>query len=144
MYRDSCRHDDAGRLYEDMYMTWEKNLKTVYLAKHAGEGYNIADGRECGPWTGSFGSRHSVTAGHNGDYNSECHTGKYGSGRIVIGEGLRLDTWSSTFGNESVTIASNWFDFIHQRPRARIYPCDHSSWPRESCPYCHTSDITLE
>lgn len=29
--------------YEDMYMTWKKNLTTLYLAEHTGEGYNIAD-----------------------------------------------------------------------------------------------------
>ena len=101
----------------------------------------VAESFDCGSWTGSFGCRHT---GHNGDYNSECHTGKYGSGRIVIGEGLRLDTYNPTSGNESVTIAGNWFDYIHQRQRARFYPCDHSGWPRESCPYCHTTDITLQ
>ena len=42
-FSDGFQTDYYRVEYEDMYMTWEKKLKTVYLAKHAGEGYNIAD-----------------------------------------------------------------------------------------------------
>ena len=42
-FTDAFNTDYYRVEYEDMYMTWEKNLKTIYLAEHAGEGYNIAD-----------------------------------------------------------------------------------------------------
>ena len=42
-FSDGFQTDYYRVEYEDMYTTWEKKLKTVYLAKHAGEGYNIAD-----------------------------------------------------------------------------------------------------
>ena len=42
-FTDGFQTDYYRVEYEDMYMTWEKNLKTLYLAEHTGQGYNIAD-----------------------------------------------------------------------------------------------------
>ena len=100
----------------------------------------VAEGMECGAWTGSIGARHT---GHNGDYNAECYELKYGWSRILVGKRMRLDVWSSTFGNEQVITEANWYDFVHQRPRVRIYSCDHSGWPEATCPYCHSYDMYL-
>lgn len=44
-FTDGFQTDYYRVEYEDMYWTWEKNLETIYLAEHSGEGYNIADSK---------------------------------------------------------------------------------------------------
>ena len=44
-FTDGFQTDYYRVEYENMYMTWEKRLKSIYLAEHSGEGYNIADSK---------------------------------------------------------------------------------------------------
>ncbi|MBR6276882.1 MAG: lipocalin family protein [Prevotella sp.] len=110
---------------------------TFGLLSIAGGRVDAHAGSACGPWSGGIGAYHKK-------HDDGCHIGWAGWERIYIGKGMRLWTYSPNVGGvENVTKASNWWDFVHQRPQVAFGVCDHSGYTEATCPFCYRETLQL-